>query len=769
MNKTLKVEDILYSLDLSDIDKYSSAREPYEDYQEILEEIHKTLSINEEGFNLYIIDDYSREKLDKIISFINSFYKRKERPKDICLVIKENVKVPEVLYLQSGMGHRLQKLVHEIQSLYEEKIFKFYNSSLSREKEDIMDSVQKERNNYISILSEVARGQGFEVKHSILGFSFTPLKEGTVMTEREYEELEAEHKNDIIGRASALKVQAEVVIDKLKALEEEALERARQVFKNYLDKEFSDYKADFEKVFLNDAEAVNYLMYLCDYIESNVIENYSFIYEDDELKISEAIYRFAVNVLVDNKSKAHSEAIFLQDPTISNLLGNIEYENQNGVYRTDVTLIKAGALLEANEGALIIRLADLLSNAGAYYYLKKALMSSKVNFDYHKGYLEFLAVGGVRPKDISINTKVIIIGDEESYSILYNYDEDFKKIFKLKAPYMQQKNINSNVLSSLFASIEEIIVRNGLLPLSKEGLKEIIKHMSRAAGSRNKLCYDISTMSKILILSNYNALNKGKKEITKEDLLETLWQSSVYEKHVQELYENKKIIFSCEGKRVGVINALAVIESGDFCFGRPLRITALCVKGDGNIIDAQKESSLSGNIHDKSISILKAFINKLVKGYERISVDFYISFEQIYGRIDGDSASVAEAVSMISSITGIPIRQNIAITGSMNQLGEVQAIGGVNEKIEGFFDTCQLFGEVKHKAVLIPEANAEELVLRDSVEAAVIKGDFNIITMETIDDAIEVLMCTEEYKLHNIYELVAEELTKYSKRVKEAE
>lgn len=240
-------------------------------------------------------------------------------------------------------------------------------------------------------------------------------------------------------------------------------------------------------------------------------------------------------------------------------------------------------------------------------------------------------------------------------------------------------------------------------------------------------------------------------------------ERDVYEEEILELYKCKKILFNSIDSKVGVINGLSVVDTGYFSFGKPIKITCVCVSGEGNIIDAQKEGNLSGNIHEKSTSILKGYINKFISNYEKIPVDFHISFEQIYGKIDGDSASVAEAICMLSSLCKIPIRQNIAITGSMNQFGEVQAIGGVNEKIEGFFNVCKAVDKIKNKGVLIPSANKDEIILNWEVEEAIAQGNFKIITMDSIEDAVEVLMVDENHTLEYIYNTVKEELKKYIK------
>lgn len=762
MKRELTPKEVIYNICLED-SKTSEDLKGYSQYKEVLEKIEASLSINKEGFNLYIIDDYSKEKIDKISNFIEELYVKKEKPKDICYVILEDAKNPQVLYLSNGTGIKLKGKLEELQELYVDKVFKFYNSSINKDKESVMDYVQKQRNLYIGDLMDIAKAEGFDVKQTNIGFAFIPLKEGTVMTEKEYDDLEIVNKDEIINKASKLKEDAEGVIDKLKDVENDSIKKVKEIFLKYLNEEMSDYKNIIEKEFSEDLGALDYLSYVTSYIEENLVENYTFNYDEDEDKINEIIFKFQVNVIVDNSLNEHPLVIFEQDPTINNLIGSIEYENHNGVYTTDISLIQGGSLLRANEGCLIIRLNDLISNVGAYYYLKKTLLMGKTNFDYNKGYLEFLSLGGLKPSDIKINVKVIIIGDYESYDILYNYDEDFKNLFKLRTYHTPNKKIDSSVVSSLNTAIEKIIKENEILALAQEAYREILKYLSRKAGSREKVYFDYNEINKLLTLADYKARKEGKKEIQRKDITSLANERDVYEEEILELYKCKKILFNSSDSKVGVINGLSVVDTGYFSFGKPIKITCVCVSGEGNIIDAQKEGNLSGNIHEKSTSILKGYINKFISNYEKIPVDFHISFEQIYGKIDGDSASVAEAICMLSSLCKIPIRQNIAITGSMNQFGEVQAIGGVNEKIEGFFNVCKAVDKIKNKGVLIPSANKDEIILNCEVEEAIAQGNFKIITMDSIEDAVEVLMVDENHTLEYIYNTVKEELKKYIK------
>ena len=403
-----------------------------------------------------------------------------------------------------------------------------------------------------------------------------------------------------------------------------------------------------------------------------------------------------------------------------------------------------------------------MSNQAAYYYLKKCLFSEKVDLGYSKGYLELLSINGIKPDAININTKVILIGDFESFEILYSYDEDFKKLFKIKAEYNPYIELDDCCKKNLLLNINRICDENNLKKVNDGAIKEVAKFMARKAENRQKLLFDNLELNKILVLANQRVCEANKDEIDGEDIVNILNKEDIIEKEILKQYKEGKMLISTEGTVVGQINALSVIDLGYCSFGKPMRITCSCYKGDGKIVDAHKESNLSGNIHSKSINILKGYISNLLGGYNLIPVDFHLSFEQLYGKLEGDSASVAEVICIISALSKIPIKQTMAVTGSVNQFGQVQPIGGVNDKIEGFFKVCNLMGTSKGRGVLIPMSNTEDLILKNYIEQEIEKGDFHLYAMETIDDAIKALMCDEKTSLQDVKDAIKSELKKYS-------
>lgn len=765
MKQKLTPKEVIYDFALED----SVTRESVEfmpEYNDVYKKIKSALEINESGYNVYLIDDFSKDKLNNIMSFIEKKLQTKKRPEDICYVVQEDTRHPKVIFLEGGRGKDFKNTLENIQTAYSECTFNFYNSSSNKEKENIIDNMQKKRNELISRLEDMAKGYGFEIKITQGGFVFVPLKEGEAMTEKDYDELEKEMKDDILDKVSLLKENAEGILEELKSVETDELDKVRKLMKEHFVESIRSIKKDYEEVFSDNSMAVEFLDAVCSEIEENIIENYSISYDEDEEKINEIILKYDINVLVDNSENDCPKVIYEEDPSIINLLGNIEYENHNNVYTTDVSLINAGSMLEANGGCLILRANNLFTNPNAYYYLKKTLTSEKVNLDYNRGYLELLSLSSLKPEPINIKEKVILIGDYETYDLLYNYDEDFKKIFKLRAEYEPIVESTPSTKKALINNIYKICEESKLKTITVPGIKEIGKYLSRKAENRNKVFFDDVEINKLLVLSNNKVVNEGKDVIDGEDIREVAYSEEIIQKEILESYKDKRIIINTSSSLIGQVNGLSVIDTGYLRLGKPIRITCSCYKGDGNIIDVQKESNLSGNIHSKSISILKGYMNKLSSAYTRLPVDFHLSFEQLYGKIDGDSASVAEIICMISALSKIPVKQNIAVTGSINQFGEVQPIGGVNEKIEGFYNICKVLDTTKGKGVLIPHTNKNDIVLNHEIEEDIENGNFHIYTMEYVEDAMEVMLGENEVTSTEVFEAVAKEIKKYSSKKK---
>lgn len=764
MNRELTAEEVIYNFEVSDVNLENRV-DTMPEYEQVYEKIKTALEIDKEGYNIYLIDDFSKDKLDSIVDFVGKALKNDCKLQDICYVVDGDIKYPKALFLEAGMGKKLKDTLQKIQTIYFESTYEFYNSSSNKEKEELVENLQKKRSDLINKLVKISEDEGFTLKPTQSGFTFIPLKsEGDMMSESDYDSLDEYEKEEIISKVSTLKNSAQEVLEELKDIELSEIEKIKLLIDEHYELETEDIKREYTQLFDDNKEALEFLDIVCNNIETEIKKIYSINYDDDEEEIKGIIYKYLVNVLVDNSKRKNPPIIFEEDPSINNLLGSIEYENKNGTYSTDVSLIRAGSFLKAHGGCLILRVSSLINNSSAYYYFKKSLVSGKLDLDYNRGYLELLSLSGLKPEPIKFKEKIILIGDYNTYDLLYRYDEDFKKIFKIRAEYNSVLDIDKNNKQAFLGRIFSLCKNNKLHSLTDDAVKELAKFLSRKAEDRGKLFIDDYELGRILMISNNKVERDNRKFIEGKDVVDAAYEEELIEKQVCDNYKEKKIFIDVKGKLVGQVNALSVIDTGYFSFGKPIRVTCSCYKGDGNILDVQKESNLSGNIHNKAISTLRGYITTLIGGYDKVPVDFHLSFEQLYGKIDGDSASVAEAISMLSALSKVGINQNIAVTGSINQFGKVQPIGGVNEKIEGFFKVCKMLDTVEGKGVLIPESNVGSLILKNEIEEEVKKGNFHIYSMSTIEDAVEVLMGENNLGYKEIMHMIEKEIKKYSSR-----
>ena len=766
MKRELTPSEIMFKLEVTDTD-VDKGTKGIKEFNDAYKKVERAINIDKEGYNLYLIDTFSKDKLKDLTTFIEKKYKDLEAPRDICYVTLEDVNRPEAIFVANGKGKKLKETVDDIKNCYLEAVDDFYGDSSNDEKDYLVEDIQNKRNSYINELTKMAKEEGFEVKATSKGFAFIPLSGDEAMTEKEYDDLEDENKNVIVAKAGNLKKKAESILEELKDIEVKSIKKLKKIYSKFLATQMEDEKDEALLEFITDDDSYEYLERLFTCIEEDLIDCYTMSIEEDESEIYEILNKYDVRVIVDNTNNSSPPVIFEEDPNLNNLIGLIEYENHNGMYTTNISLISAGSILKANEGCLILRLSSLAVNTLSYYYLKKILLSNKVSFDTNKSYPEFININGLKPKPIPVKFKVILIGDYETYDLLYNSDEDFKKLFPLRAEFSPIVKVNNDSVIELKNMIENKVRKNELFNLNDEAMSEILKYLCRKSSSRNRILAEDDSIDKILVLANNSAKERKSMIITKQDILDVAYEEELIENEIMSMYEDNKILISVNGRKIGAINALAVLDSGYCTFGKPMRISCVACKGSGRIIDIQKESNLSGKIHEKSISILRGLLTNLLNPYENIPVDFHLSFEQTYGMVEGDSASVAEIISILSALSKKGIKQNIAVTGSINQFGDVQPIGGANEKIEGFFKVCSMLDTVEEKGVLIPEGNKDEIILKFEVEKAVQEGKFHIYTMNNLNDAIEVLLLDEGEDIEEFYKTLQKELEKYKGKEKD--
>ena len=473
--------------------------------------------------------------------------------------------------------------------------------------------------------------------------------------------------------------------------------------------------------------------------------------QEGEQTNEEFLKNYDVNLILDNSNIKNTPVIIETSPNYSNLFGTIEkVYDRSGVWHSDFTKIKAGSILSANGGFLVLNAIDAINEPGVWKTLKRVLLHGKLEIQDLTSLYQ-VSSSSLKPEPIEINCKVIMIGNNYSYSILSSYEDDFNKIFKVKSEFDYEMSRTESALMEYARVIKKLIHIEKLQEFDKSAIGKIVEYGARYAGEKNKLTTRFAYISDLTRESNFWAKDVGSKIVTKDHVTQAykaaVERHSLYESKMQEMYENNTYLIDTDGSRIGQINGLAVYGGEYYSFGKPSRITASVGLGNGIIINVERESGLSGNTHNKGILILSGYFRE--KFGKRFPLSFTASlvFEQGYGMIDGDSASVTEVCALLSSISEIPINQSLAITGSINQKGDIQPIGGVNEKIEGFFDVCNSKGLSKKQGVIIPIQNVKDLMLKDEVINAVKEKMFHIYAIKNVDQAIELLTGVKAGKL----------------------
>jgi lon-related putative ATP-dependent protease len=483
-------------------------------------------------------------------------------------------------------------------------------------------------------------------------------------------------------------------------------------------------------------------------IEKNLISNIELFKgqkkeQREVVELIDPFLPFRANLLIDNSELKGAPVVIETNPNYLNLFGSIEVATARyGILNTDFTKIKAGSFLKANGGFLVMNALDALIEPGVWTTLKRTLRNQTLEIQNYAA-LFMISTTRLKPQPIKCNVKVVMIGDAYTYNLLYYLDEDFKKIFKVKAEFDSEMKIDDSTIKDYITFIRKISEDDKLQPFDKSGIAAVIEYGARLAGKQKKISTRFHIIADVLREASYWAKKDNKKTVNREHvdkaINERFERVSLIEDKIQELIEEGTIMIDTEGKVVGQVNGLSVYDMGEFAFGKPTRITARTSVGRAGVINIEREADLSGRTHNKGVLILGGFMRGKYAQKKPFSLSASIAFEQSYSGVEGDSASSTEVYAILSSLSKLPLRQDIAVTGSINQKGEIQPIGGVNEKIEGFFDVCKAKGLTATQGVIIPYQNTQGLMLRDDVIEAVKQGKFHIYPVKTIDEGIEIL------------------------------
>jgi len=709
------------------------------------------LEIKEKGFNIYVAGWPGTGRTTAVKSFLEEFAKSKPLPSDWCYVNNfRNTYQPNALRLPAGLGNAFKR---DMKSLVEEArkaIQKTFESKDYQEKrETISKGYEKKREDLLTELADKARRDGFLFQITQIGPVFIPVIQGKPLTEEEFLSLGEGTREEILKRREALETRFKDAVRDIRELEKKLGEELAQA-----DKEIALYAigpmiAELVEKYKDLPEVSAYLKD----VQNDMIEHYEQFIAKPSVQATMPfatpwlrefpLRKYEVNVVADCSGLKGAPVVMELNPTYTNLFGRIEKEAVFGALTTDFTLIIAGSLHKANGGFLVIPVEELFKNPFSWDGLKRAVKNGQIVIEDPAERYGFITTKTLSPEPVPLDLKAVLIGDPLVFQILYAYDPDFSELFKVKADFDTDMKRTEENIKSYVSFICTICSRENLKHLDRSGVAKVIEYSSRLADHQEKLSTRFAMIADLIREASFYASQDKSKfigaEHVKKAMDEKVYRSSLIQEKIREYIERNVLLIDTAGEAVGQVNGLSVMRVGDYEFGRPSRVTASVGIGREGLVDIEREVKLGGPIHSKGVMILGGYLAQKYSQDKPLTLSSRLVFEQSYEGVEGDSASSTELYAILSRLASVPVKQNLAVTGSVNQKGEVQAIGGVNEKIEGFFEICRAKGLTGDQGVLIPESNAQNLMLKEEVVEAAAKGSFHIYPIRTIDEGIEVL------------------------------
>ena len=744
------------------------------------------VNVDVKGYNIYMEGPSGTGKTMYTKNYLDSISPKKKVPCDWCYVYNfENANEPVAISLPAGQGKEFKNSMDGFIKEIKKDIKKTFNADdFEKEKALIRQEFETKRSELLDKLNEKSMTHGFQVKAAQNGIYMMPIVDGRVIEEEEFEKLDESIKQQYEEKSTIVQAQIMEVIGKLKDIERQSEKRVSEwqsnialltinVHINYLKSQFKRNKKITK--FLND-------------VRQDVLANISYFLEEDPkaqqsaqasnnplTKRTDPSLNYRVNLFVDNSSREGCPVIMDSNYSYNNIFGTIEYENYYGSLRTDHTMLKPGLLQQANGGYIIFQAKDLLSNGICYEALKKYLRVKEIGIENPAEQRSAMMLISLKPEPIPLDVKVILIGNAQLYHSLLEMDPDFRKLFKIKVEFEDDAIINEENVNKLARFIHSFCEQEQLPHLDKSAMSRIVEYASRLAGNNKKISTNFTDIAQVIgEAGTWARLGKSKvvtEEFINKALFERVERVKKYDTKYVEMIKNNSLLINTSGYKVGEINGLTIMQIGDFAFGKPSKITVNTYTGKNGVVNVEREVDLSGSSHSKGVFILSGYLGQMFAQDMPLCLTASICFEQLYNGVDGDSASSTELYGLLSSLSEIPINQSIAVTGSVNQKGEIQPIGGVNEKIEGFFQICQMRGLDGSHGVMIPVQNINNLQLSDEVVDAVKNKKFHIYAVSTIDEGIEVLTGVPagkkdkdgHFPAGTVNYLVYEKLKKYAK------
>ena len=720
-----------------------------------VEAVRFAIEMRREGYNLFALGPEGIGKHTVIRQYLASRAARDPAPPDWCYVHDfEQPQKPRALRLPAGRGAQLRDDMARFATEIRSAIPAAFDSEQYRSrKEALEDELKTRRENAIAELERRARELDVLIIRTPVGVGFAPARNGEVIGSEEFKKLPEAEQRSLTEAMKILEAQLEETLRKVPRWEREHRDKIRQLDRE-VTKTAVDHLIDELRGRYADLPAV--VVYL-EAVEADVVDNAAELLTAAQaegglpaaLRSAVAgsdgpvLKRYQVNLLVDNSATTGAPVVYEDHPTYQNLVGRVEYVSQLGALVTDFTLVKSGALHRANGGYLVLDARDVLLQPYAWEGLKRAIRSREIRIESLGQALSLISTVSLEPEPIPLDLKIALVGDRLLYYLLCEHDPDFLELFKVQADFEEEID-RSHETDLLYAQlIGTIARREGIRPLDRGAVARVIEQAARLIGDTEKLSTHMRSVSDLVREADHWAGDAGKERLTADDVQRAidarLRRAGRLRERVQEAIRRGTILIDTDGARIGQVNGLSVTQLGELAFGMPTRITARVRLGRGDVVDIEREVELGGPIHSKGVLILAGFLGGRFAAERPLTLHASLVFEQSYSGVEGDSASLAELCALLSSLSGLPIRQDLAITGSVNQHGAVQPIGGVNEKIEGFFDVCAARGLTGEQGVIIPAANRKNLMLRRDVVEAAEAGRFRVYAVETVDEAIALL------------------------------
>jgi lon-related putative ATP-dependent protease len=707
------------------------------------------LEMKSAGYHIFVTGPEGTGKTTIVQQIIHKAARTLPTPPDWCMVnhFKDEYR-PRALPVKPGHGARFVKSLNRLVADLRIRLPKEFQADPFREKiVEIQKRYGEQKKDHFAELDRSALEKHLKVEKTPSGYQTIPIKDDAPFTQEEFEKLTTAEQADIEKRVQAFQEEIQTVMREVsrinhaqqKEIQQQADEMTRFVLQSRLDLIRENYE--------DQPEILGFL----DELQEDMVENVSLFLpqpsSDDPgdapaqaLEVS--LNRYKVNLLEDRSGMEGAPVVFEPNPTYQNVFGRIEKKAFMGTLVTDFTMVQSGSLLKANGGFLIMEVESVMAHPQVWESLKRALQN-KMLFIEDMAHDMGLGTASLRPAPVALDVKVILLGGYEPFQLLQNYDSKFNKIFRVRADFDYEVARTDETIRLYAQFIARVCKDEGLLPFTADGVAAVVEYGEKAIDSKRKLSLRFGSVTGVIKEADYWARKENAERVTSANVVKAFteyrFRYNLYEEKIHDNYVENTIMIDVAGEAVGQVNALAVYQIGEIAFGRPSRITAETFMGKSGVINIERESKLSGNTHDKGVLILSGYLGRTFAQRYPLSLSISLTFEQSYSGVDGDSASSTELYAILSSLSGVPIRQGIAVTGSVNQKGQVQAIGGVNQKIEGFFDVCQSKGLTGNQGVMIPAANVKNLMLKKCVVDAVRQGQFKIWQVSTIEEGIHIL------------------------------